>query len=128
MFAAYRAAAEGAGRNCIRDDLAIRRAVVVDPDERVARRLGCALADEIAGFEGLSSLVTDDDVIAGTSDQVFEQIAEQCDRTGAGHILLFGSCHMPADEYLRIIEIYGAEVLPRLLEAGTATQHAAAAE
>lgn len=128
MFDAYRKAAEDEGRAWSRDDLAIRRAVVVDRDELAARRLGRIVADQIAGFEGLRSLITDDDMIAGTPDQVFEQIAGQCDRTGAGHILLYGSCHMPADDYLRLLETYGGEVLPRLLEAGGVTQQAAAAE
>ena len=128
MFDAYRAAADEAGLSWSHEDLAIRRAVVIDPDEQAARRLGRSLAEQFASFEALSSLVTDDDVIAGTADQVFEQIAEQCERTGAGHILLYGSCHMPADEYARIIEIYGAEVLPRLLDTTPAASKAATAE
>jgi len=128
MFDAYRAAAEESGRSSSRDDLALRRAVVIDPDEQTARQLGRSLAEQFAGFEALSNLVTDDDVIAGTADQAFEQIVDQCERTGAGHILLYGSCHMPADDYARIIEIYGAEVLPRLMATPPVAHQAAAAE
>jgi alkanesulfonate monooxygenase SsuD/methylene tetrahydromethanopterin reductase-like flavin-dependent oxidoreductase (luciferase family) len=117
MFDSYREAARRAGREASRDDLAIRRAVIVDSDEHAARALGRSVADQLAKIEALRAVVSGDDIIAGTADQVFEEILAQCERTGAGHILLYGNANMRPDEYARIIEHYGAEVLPRLQQA-----------
>jgi alkanesulfonate monooxygenase SsuD/methylene tetrahydromethanopterin reductase-like flavin-dependent oxidoreductase (luciferase family) len=116
MFDAYREAAAQAGRPAGPEQLAIRRVVLCRHDELAARRLGRDVAEQFARFESLAEIVTDDDIIAGTPDQVTEQVLEQCSRTGAGHIVLFGSGHMPHADWAAMIDLFGLEVLPRLRE------------
>ena len=135
IFAAYRAEAERIGFSCGPDELAIRRNVIVALSESEARdkaqfarevtrkvlagdpRVGAAassLLDAKTGF-----MVHDDDFIAGTAEQVAEQIIAQCRATGAGHILAILGRAVDEDR-VRAVELFGKQVIPVLRRAEVA--------
>jgi hypothetical protein len=88
--------------------------VLVHPDEGEARRLSQGVMNGFARFEAVMNLVTDDEIIAGTAEQVAEQLLDQLDRTGAGHIALYGGPQIAHADYAASIERYATDVMPIL--------------
>jgi len=118
-FNVYRAAA--AGRKVGPDDLAIRRLLIVDEDGDAARaRVKTSFRADYRDrgpVEGaLPSWFSSDEVVAGTPDEVAENLISQCDRTGAGNILIYGGVPLSRPGFTNTVELYGRDVLPRLRE------------
>jgi alkanesulfonate monooxygenase SsuD/methylene tetrahydromethanopterin reductase-like flavin-dependent oxidoreductase (luciferase family) len=130
IFDAYRDEAAKAGAPAGPDQLAIRRIVAVSRSETAARE---ALSDAVAKMkEGVAKdkraamktslldvpnpaagfVVDDDEFIAGTPEQVAEQIVAQCRFAGAGHFvaLFLDSGSGIADSW----ELFGRQVIPIL--------------
>lgn len=135
IFDAYRSAAADAGWSPTPDDIAIRRNVAVAASaaeaaeiDAVAKETARAVLagdtrvmaakslldapDKAAGFT-----VDDAEFIAGTPDQVAEQIVEQCRGCGAGHFLatLARGSH---DRRAGAVRLFGEQVVPVLQRAG----------
>jgi alkanesulfonate monooxygenase SsuD/methylene tetrahydromethanopterin reductase-like flavin-dependent oxidoreductase (luciferase family) len=125
VFDAFRAGAQEAGRTVGPDDMGLRRHIFVDHDEARAKAFATeTLQKECLKYGGPNSppgrmLLSGEDVIAGTPQQVAELILEQGRITGAGHMLMM---MVPAASLERMVasyELYGAEVIPLLqAEAG----------
>ena len=116
IFDAYRAAAEAAGRPLNPDDLAIRRLVVVDEDGDTARAFGkIAFSSPGGDPEQLAPWMSQEEIISGTADDVTEEILRQFTCTGAGHILIYGGFPLTRPKFERTVELYGRDVLPRLM-------------
>ena len=64
----------------------------------------------------MPSWFSSDEVVAGTPDEVAENLISQCDRTGAGNILIYGGVPLSRPGFANTVELYGREVLPRLRE------------
>lgn len=131
IFDAYREAAARQGRAATPDDLAIRRNVAIAESAEAAREMAAVAKataravmagdprvvspkslldapDRDAGFS-----VDEEEFIAGTPDQVAEQIIEQCRGCGAGHFLATlsrGSYTRQADA----VRLFGNKVVPAL--------------
>jgi alkanesulfonate monooxygenase SsuD/methylene tetrahydromethanopterin reductase-like flavin-dependent oxidoreductase (luciferase family) len=114
MFDAYRRAAAAAGREVGPEQLGLRRVVLVHPDERIARRLSEGVMNGFARFEAVMNLVTDDEIIAGTAEQVTEHLLDQLRETGAGHLAIYGGPQIAHAEYEASVELYAATVMPLL--------------
>src|SRR6266403_752221 len=56
-----------------------------------------------------------DEVVAGTPDEVARNLIDQCERTGAGHVLIYGGWPLSRPVFKHTVELYGRDVLPRLL-------------
>jgi alkanesulfonate monooxygenase SsuD/methylene tetrahydromethanopterin reductase-like flavin-dependent oxidoreductase (luciferase family) len=118
-FNVYRAAAAAAGRKVSPDDLAIRRLVIVDEDGDAARaRAKTSFRSDYKDrgpVEGaVPSWFSSDETVAGTPAEVAENLLSQCDRTGAGNILIYGGVPLLRPVFTNTIELFGREVLPRL--------------
>jgi alkanesulfonate monooxygenase SsuD/methylene tetrahydromethanopterin reductase-like flavin-dependent oxidoreductase (luciferase family) len=120
-FNVYRAAAAAAGRKVGPDDLAIRRLVIVDEDGDAARaRVKTSFRSDYRDrgpVEGaVPSWFSSDETVAGTPAEVAENLISQCDRTGAGNILIYGGVPLSRPGFTNTVELYGRDVLPRLRE------------
>jgi alkanesulfonate monooxygenase SsuD/methylene tetrahydromethanopterin reductase-like flavin-dependent oxidoreductase (luciferase family) len=132
-FEAYRNEADKAKFAVSHDCLGLRRVVTVGLDEAEARALSARVFEQVrtiflkpderfnhspvpdapqkaSGGMPLSS----DEYIAGTPEQVAEQIIEQCRATGAGHFLAMLDGHGGTEENQRAFDLFGKEVLPLL--------------
>jgi alkanesulfonate monooxygenase SsuD/methylene tetrahydromethanopterin reductase-like flavin-dependent oxidoreductase (luciferase family) len=130
IFDAYRHEADRVGLSVGPNHFAIRRNISVAPtraeaeeisrlsrdasrrvlagDTRVAAK-NASLLDAPSGATGFA--IDDDDYIAGTPDQVAEQIIEQCRTCGAGHIL--GILGRGADAGREeMVTLFGDKVVP----------------
>jgi alkanesulfonate monooxygenase SsuD/methylene tetrahydromethanopterin reductase-like flavin-dependent oxidoreductase (luciferase family) len=114
-FNVYRAAAAAAGRVVGPDDLGIRRIVIINEDGDKARS---HIKDAFRSFgpiEALPAWFSSDEVVAGTPDEVARNLIDQCERTGAGHVLIYGGWPLSRPVFEHTVELYGRDVLPRLL-------------
>jgi alkanesulfonate monooxygenase SsuD/methylene tetrahydromethanopterin reductase-like flavin-dependent oxidoreductase (luciferase family) len=114
-FEVYRAAAAAAGRVVGPDDLGIRRIVIINEDGDKARS---HIKDAFRSFgpiEALPAWFSSDEVVAGTPDEVARNLIDQCERTGAGHVLIYGGWPLSRPVFKHTVELYGRDVLPRLL-------------
>jgi alkanesulfonate monooxygenase SsuD/methylene tetrahydromethanopterin reductase-like flavin-dependent oxidoreductase (luciferase family) len=113
-FDVYRAAAVAAGRVVGPDDLGIRRIVIIDEDGDKARS---HIKDSLRSFgpiEALPPWFSSDEVVAGTPDEVARNLIGQCERTGAGHVLIYGGWPLSRPVFENTVELYGRDVLPVL--------------
>lgn len=134
IFDAYRDEAARAGHPAGPDQLAIRRNITVAQDEaaaheasRTALRLyrqalthdprytESPVPDAPGPTHGFS--VGEDEFIAGTGEQVAEQIIAQCRRVGAGHFLSTVERSAPREQRMANFELYARHVIPALRRA-----------
>jgi alkanesulfonate monooxygenase SsuD/methylene tetrahydromethanopterin reductase-like flavin-dependent oxidoreductase (luciferase family) len=134
IFDAYREEAARAGHPAGPDQLAIRRSVIVAPDEAQAvataatalqlyrqalthdpRYTESPVPDAPGPTHGFS--VGADEFIAGTGEHVAEQIIAQCRRVGAGHFLSAVDRRAPRDQRTMGYELYARHVIPALRRA-----------
>ena len=133
-FDSYRAAATAAGHPSGPDQIAVRRMVTfVDSaaqQREGVRRAKRALLDVLSASAGplppwatlldrpdeSIATLSDEEFVSGTPKQVAEQLIEQCQVVGAGHLLVAFSerDHGPLE---RSHELFSAEVAPLLREA-----------
>ena len=113
-FDVYRAAAAAAGRTVTADDFGIRRVVIIDEDGDVARS---HVKDSFRFFgpiEGLPPWFSKDEAVAGTPAEVAAILLDQCERTGAGNVLIYGGWPLSRPVFEKTLELYGRDVLPLL--------------
>jgi alkanesulfonate monooxygenase SsuD/methylene tetrahydromethanopterin reductase-like flavin-dependent oxidoreductase (luciferase family) len=134
IFDAYREEAARAGHPAGPDQLAIRRNVVVAQDAARAveaaktnlrlyrqalthdpRYTDSPLPDAPGPTHGFS--VGEDEFIAGTGEQVAEQIIAQCQRAGAGNFLCTIDRSAPLEQRMTSYELYARHVIPALRRA-----------
>ncbi len=133
-FDAYRAGATEAGHPCGPEQIAVRRMVTfVDSAEQ--QREGVhqakrALLDVLTASAGplppwatlldrpdeSIATLSDEEFVSGTPQQVAEQLIEQCQVIGAGHLLVAFS-ERDHERLERSHELFSAEVAPLLREA-----------
>ncbi|MBT3886753.1 MAG: LLM class flavin-dependent oxidoreductase, partial [Rhodospirillaceae bacterium] len=135
IFDAYRHEADRQDRTAGPDDLAVRRNVSIARDESEAHEaasIALAIARRVMAADprvnrenssvldapkaGAGFSLHEDEFIAGTPEQVAEQIIEQSRSFGAGHFL--GTIGRGLDEKrAEMIEMYGTDVIPILKRA-----------
>lgn len=135
IFDVYRDEAVQLGKSVGPDHIALRRQVSVASDEALAREdsknqsemlhnlltkddrfkeEAAAIFDAPSPASGFS--LHDDEFIAGTPEQVAEQIIEQCRATGAGHFLAMMGRGLPEGRQEQIT-LFGEAVIPILRRA-----------
>lgn len=136
LFDVYRDEADRLGKSVGPDDIALRRQVSVAAEAEVAQEdrerqsemlYGLLSKDSRYKEEAVAAILdapapksgftlADDEFIAGTPDQVAEQIIEQCRACGAGHFLAMMGRGAPADRQAQV-ELFGEAVVPQLRRA-----------
>ncbi len=131
IFDAYNEEAEKAGNPSGPDCCALRRQIVINSDEAMAReRLAQhqqIFMQMMSGDKRMASpskkaldapgthafTIAEEEFICGTPDQVAEEVNAQCDATGAGHFLVTFAGHHSLDELAQAWELYGTKVIPQ---------------
>lgn len=139
IFDAYRDEAERLGKPTGGDQLALRRAVTIDPNHKLAlekaqirkkaQRAVLASDPRVPAAEknggGLRPIVdapvgshtfslSDEEFIAGNPESVTEQIIEQCERVGAGNFLAIFDRYEDPAALRAAFELFGREVIPAM--------------
>ncbi len=131
IFDAYRDEAARGGKPADPDQLAIRRTISIDEDEAAARAASKAASDAIRAVLSRDPRVTEtplpdapgpahnftvgqEEFIAGTPEDVADQIIAQCRTVGAGNFLAnFGRGKSPV-AMRRNYDLFGRRVIPLL--------------
>jgi alkanesulfonate monooxygenase SsuD/methylene tetrahydromethanopterin reductase-like flavin-dependent oxidoreductase (luciferase family) len=130
IFDAYRDEAKAAGFVAGPEHLALRRRVTVAATPDQARSYACAVAARLKSFVAQDPrvqqsvpdsparsggfIVSDDEFISGTPEQVASDIIAQCRAVGAGHFLAVLNWGAPVDEVEQAHELFGREAIPLL--------------
>lgn len=124
VYDAYREGAKSAGKPTGADQLGIRRAISIAADDGAVDDARASAADGFAEFmkASMEAMNSPDaptpkfdpaDLIAGTPQQVADEIIRQCTVLGAGHFLATFNI-FDHDELRKQHELFGREVIPRL--------------
>lgn len=137
VVGAYREEAAAAGVEVAPDTVGLRRAVFVAKDGAAARAVGQQRQEEgrkffegVAGRAASHGPVPDatrkdvggptfsgDDFISGSPREVADQILEQCEAVGAGHMLAMFDTQRGVEGYAAAFNLFGQEVVPLLRRA-----------
>lgn len=138
LTAAYRDAADDAGRSTAPSQLGVRRRVFVAPTDEEAHELSHGAGQPVETSAG-STFETQDDTIRarmnhpddfaiGSPETVAEKLIDQCRRTGIGNIMAFPDFRaFDQADLIRSHELLGTKVAPILRSAGLGGHEAAAA-
>jgi len=79
-----------------------------------ARQRNTTVDEDIAGSRavegGVPSWFSSDETVAGTPAEVAENLISQCDRTGAGNVLIYGGVPLSRPGFTNTVELYGRDV------------------
>ncbi len=133
IFDAYRQEAEAAGYKAGPECFALRRRVTIGPTPEQASAYAAAVVQRVRSMIAEDErvkpnipdappptggfVVSDDEFLSGTPQEVAEQIIAQCRAVGAGHFLAVLNWSAPFDEVAMAHELFGRDAIPLLRRA-----------